>query len=105
MSVESYSRQQTQETTPSKQHQFRHKSTHQHTNTLAYYRKDSKKILIPFEQTLQVRDVDQIKAHIKIIVDKSQGGYIKLYLHKWKKLTFDFEHSHKKQKVWKHGPF
>ena len=29
-----------------------------------------KEILIPFEQTLQVRNVDQIKAHLKISVDK-----------------------------------
>ena len=41
-----------------------------------------KEILIPFEQALQVRDVDQIKAHLKIIVGKFQGGCIKLYLHK-----------------------
>ena len=42
---------------------------------------------MPFEQALQVRDVDQIKAHLKIIVDKFQGGCIKLYLHKQKELT------------------
>ena len=42
-SAKSYSRQQTQETTQNKQHQqFRHKSTHQHTNTPVYCRKDSK---------------------------------------------------------------
>ena len=35
-SVKSYSRQQTQETTQSKQHQFHHKSTHQHTNLPLY---------------------------------------------------------------------
>ena len=42
-SVKSYSRQQSQETTQNKQHQFRHKSTHQHTNTPVYFRKDSKR--------------------------------------------------------------
>ena len=42
--------------------------------------------MIPFEQTLQVRDVDQV-AHLKTIVDKFQGGCIKLYLHKKKELT------------------
>ena len=41
-SVKSYSRQQTQEATQSKQHQFRHKLTYQHPNTLLYYRNDSK---------------------------------------------------------------
>ena len=41
-SVKSYSRQQTPETNQSKQNQFPHKSKHQHTNTILYYRKDSK---------------------------------------------------------------
>ena len=40
---------------------------------------------------MQVRDVDQIKAHQKISVDKFQRGCIKLYLHKWKELTSDME--------------
>ena len=31
-------------------------------------------ILIPFEQALEVRDVGQIKAHLKLSVDKFQGG-------------------------------
>ena len=47
--------------------------------------------MIPFEQALQVRDVDQIKAHLKISVGKFQGGSIKLHLHKWKELTSDME--------------
>ena len=50
-----------------------------------------KEILIPFEQALQVRDVDQIKAHLKISIDKFQGGCIKFYLYKWKELTSDME--------------
>ena len=40
---------------------------------------------------MQVTDVDQIKAHLKLSVDKFQGDCIKLYLHKWKKLTSDME--------------
>ena len=47
--------------------------------------------MIPFEQALQVRDVDQIKAHLKISIDKFQGGCIKFYLYKWKELTSDME--------------
>ena len=47
--------------------------------------------MIPFEQALQVRDVDQIKAHLKISVGKFQGGSIKLHLHKWKELTSNME--------------
>ena len=50
-----------------------------------------KEIFIPFEQALQVRDVDQIKAHLKISIDKFQGGCIKFYLYKWKELTSDME--------------
>ena len=50
-----------------------------------------KEILIPFEEALQVRDVDQIKAHLKISIDKFQGGCIKFYLYKWKELTSDME--------------
>ena len=47
--------------------------------------------MIPCEQALQVRDIDQIKAQLKRSVDKFQGGCIKLYLHKWKELTTDME--------------
>ena len=65
---------------------------YQHTSILQEGQQaPQKEILIPFEQALQVRDVDQIKAHLKISVDKLQGGCIKLYLHKWKELTSDME--------------
>ena len=47
--------------------------------------------MISFQQALQVRDVDQIKAYLKLSVNKFQGGCIKLYLHKWNKLTSDME--------------
>ena len=47
--------------------------------------------MIPFEQALQVRDVDQIKARLKISVDKFQAGCITLCLHIWKELTSDME--------------
>ena len=47
--------------------------------------------MIPFEGALQVRDVDQIKAHLKLSGDKFQGGCIKLSLHKWEELTSDME--------------
>ena len=47
--------------------------------------------MIPFEEALQVRDVDQIKAHLKISIDKFQGGCIKFFLYKWKELTSDME--------------
>ena len=40
---------------------------------------------------MQVTDVDQIKAHLKLSVDKYQGDCNKLYLHKWKKLASDME--------------
>ena len=50
-----------------------------------------KEILIPFEQPLQVRDVDQIKTHVKLHVVKFQMDCIKLHLHKWKDLTFGKE--------------
>ena len=48
-----------------------------------------KEILIPFRQALQAWDIGQINAHLKISVDKFQGGYIKLYLHKWIEWTSD----------------
>ena len=47
--------------------------------------------MTPFEQALQLRDVDQTKAHLKISVGKFQGGCVKLYLHKWKEITSDME--------------
>ena len=47
--------------------------------------------MIPFEQAFQVGDVDQIEAHLKISIDKFQGGCIKFYLYKWKELTSDME--------------
>ena len=55
--------------------------TYQHTSILHNEGQQApqKKILIAFEQALQVRVVDQIKAHLKLSVDKFQGGCIKLY--------------------------
>ena len=47
--------------------------------------------MIPFQQILQVTEVYQVIAHLKISVGEFQGSCIKLYLHKWKELTFDME--------------
>ena len=63
----------------------------QHTSILQKERKHHKKKLIPFEQELQARDIDQIKAHLKLSVGQFQWGCIKVYLHKWKELTSDME--------------
>ena len=43
------------------------------------------------EQELQARDIDQIKAHLKLNVDQFQWGCIKVYLHKWKEVTSNME--------------
>ena len=66
--------------------------TYEHTSILQEGQQAPRKeISISFEQALKVRDVDQIKVHLKISVDKFQEGCIKLYLHKWKELTSDME--------------
>ena len=65
---------------------------YQHTSILQEGQQaPQKEILIPFEQALQVRDVDQIEAHLKIGIDKFQGRCIKFCLYKWKELTSDME--------------
>ena len=65
---------------------------YQHTSILQEGQQaPQKKIFIPFEQAFQVRDVDQIEAHLKISIDKFQGGCIKFCLYKWKELTSDME--------------
>ena len=65
---------------------------YQHTSILqGRQQAPQKEILIPFEQALQVRDVDQVEAHLKISIVKFQGGCIKFCLYKWKELTSDME--------------
>ena len=53
-------------------------TTYHYTNIIQEGQQTPQKgILIPFEQALQVRGVDQVKAHLKLSVDKFQGGCIK----------------------------